>query len=93
MAKNEKSTKRKYQLLYKYLQNNHAVYTPTICQYAIHSNNTEMIEYLKENVIEFDKESAIESIKCQHNDITNYIIEKLIDQSQNYEFLINRTVN
>ena len=57
--------------------------------YGIHSNNAEMIHILEENQI-FPKdrsyeECMIESIKCHHNEIVNYIRDMLYDKSKSNE--------
>ena len=54
--------------------------------YGIHSNNAEMIHILEENQI-FPKNRTyegcmVESIKCHHNEIFNYIKDVLFDRSK-----------
>ena len=54
--------------------------------YAIHSNKAEMIHALEENKIlpkdlTYEK-CVVESIKCHHNKIANYIRDSLFDKSK-----------
>ena len=46
--------------------------------YAIHSNNAEVVYYLEENQVNqlSLKDLWLESVKCHHNDISNYIYDK-----------------
>lgn len=62
--------------------------------YAIHSQNSELIEFLENNHVSLpirfhsDKynEILIESIRCHHNDFTYYLIENLIKKEDiNYD--------
>ena len=54
--------------------------------YAIHSNKAEMIHALEENkIFPIDRTyeaCLIESIKCHHNEIANYIRDSLFDRSK-----------
>ena len=54
--------------------------TPSLWNYAIHSNNPELIHILEENHVEFNNElyKLIESIKCHNNEIMEYINEKYL---------------
>lgn len=51
--------------------------------YAVHSNNAEIIRFLEENKVRhsFDK-VLIESIKCHHNSISNYIKDNFYEKNQ-----------
>ncbi|KAK8844438.1 hypothetical protein M9Y10_024296 [Tritrichomonas musculus] len=91
----------------RYLMYNQVELTSSIWIYAIHSNNPDLIHILEENHIEppdNDYERYfIESIKCHHNNIGNYILDlylnnkseddysekiiKIIFKSQNYQYL------
>ena len=59
--------------------------------YAVHGNDSEMISYFEENSInpenEDYKKSLFESIKCHHNDMTDYFLNNFIQRSKNnYDF-------
>lgn len=57
--------------------------TPSMWEYAIHSNNAELITYLEDNVSPPNnnyERILKESIKCHHNDISKYIIDNLIEE-------------
>ena len=64
--------------IFKYLILNKVKIDKSLCLYAIHSKNSEIIHILEDkclNIIEQNYESLIiESIKCHHNDITEYFI-------------------
>ena len=55
---------------------------PSLWIYAIHSNCPDMIHILEENyVVPYDnsyEECFLESIKCHHNEIANYIFDNLL---------------
>ena len=77
--------------IFKYLKRNKVPLTSSIWEYAIHGNNQELLNILiKNKIVPKDKtyRSCLEeSIKCHHINITNYIIEHLID---NYEEICNQ---
>ena len=63
--------------IFQYLRMNGVKLTESLWPYAIHSNNAELIYILEENKVgppngEY-KICLIESIKCHHNNIANYI--------------------
>ena len=66
--------------IFNYLKINNAIDTPSFFQYAIHSRSEEMIFLLEQDFSQFFKETSEiclkESIKCHHNEIANYIIDK-----------------
>ena len=68
--------------IFKYLQLNQVKLEPSLWLYAIHSNNPEIIQILVENKIKPNDQSYLEcfleSIKCHHNDIANYIKDNFI---------------
>ncbi|KAK8891517.1 hypothetical protein M9Y10_028729 [Tritrichomonas musculus] len=69
--------------IFKYLQDNRAPLKKSLWNYAIHGQNPEIIHILEENNIwpkSYD-DCLIESIKCHHNDIANYIEKNYL----NYE--------
>ena len=60
--------------IFQFLYMNKVKLTPSIWSYAIHGKNPDMIHMLEESEIKLDyKECFIESIKCHHNDIANYV--------------------
>ena len=70
--------------IFKYLYKNGVKLTPTLWLYGIHSDNPEIIHLLEENEVKPPNESyeecIKESIKCHHNDVTNYIQSNLINK-------------
>ena len=70
--------------IFKYLYKNGVELTPSLWIYGIHSDNPELIHLLEENEVEpphYSYEKCIkESIKCHHNDVTNYIQSNLINE-------------
>ena len=67
--------------------------TSNMWNYAVHSCNAELIRYLEDNHVSpimnnYDR-ILKESIKCHHNDISNY----LIDNIMNEEYLQNNIEN
>lgn len=69
----------------KYIKLNEDVrLVPTLWDYSIHSQNAEMIKYLEDNHVQPRmrnyKHILNESIKCYHNEISNYIIDNLIEE-------------
>ena len=77
--------------IFKYLMMNNVPLTESLWIYAIHSNNQELFHVLEENKIKMDKKICkkciYESIKCHHNDFTNYIKENLLSKEQSEEDL------
>ena len=68
--------------IFKYLRMNKVKLTPSLWLYAIHGKNAEMIHLLEENHVEPEDKTfsdcLLESVKCHHNDIANYIIDNLL---------------
>ena len=64
--------------------------SPKIWLYAIHGNNFKIINFLEENHIlpeNLNYEKCLkESIKCHHNDISNYIIDNYIEEKDTFNF-------
>ena len=64
--------------------------------YAIHGKNPEIFHILEDNHIEFDLEMRIkclkESIKCHHNEFSEYIIQNKFfdDKIETNEYLIDK---
>ncbi|KAK8870628.1 hypothetical protein M9Y10_008515 [Tritrichomonas musculus] len=71
--------------IFRFLKYNQVNVEPSIWQYAIHSNNPELIHYLEEIEIspkdESYEECLFESIKCHHNDFAYYFLNNKVDQS------------
>ena len=54
---------------------------PELWIYSIHSNNAKVIHLLEDHQIEPDSQKILkESIKCHHNNISNYIINNLMKE-------------
>ncbi|KAK8840929.1 hypothetical protein M9Y10_027761 [Tritrichomonas musculus] len=68
----------------KYMQMKGFELTSSMWTCAIHSRNAELIRYLEDNHVPRPENSynpiLKESIKCHHNDITNYIIDYLMKE-------------
>ena len=68
----------------KYMERKGVELTSSMWIYAIHSCNAELIKYLEDNHVsppEDDYEKVLEeSIKCHHNEISNYIIDNLMNK-------------
>ena len=63
----------------KYLLTKFIKLTPSLWFYAIHSQNSELIHLLIENHIEMEEDDIyIESIKCYHYDLMDYIKNNLL---------------
>ena len=77
----------------KYIEKKGVELTSSMWIYGIHSCNAELIRYLEDNHVSppyNDYERILEeSIKCHHNDISNY----LIDNIMNEEYLQNNIEN
>ena len=68
----------------KYIEKKGVELTSSMWIYGIHSCNAELIRYLEDNHVsppDNDYERILEeSIKCHHNDISNYIIDNLMNE-------------
>ena len=62
-----------FQIL-KYLFLSDAICSPFLWLYSIHGRNYEIIHFLEENNIDFPTAPFFESIKCHHNEITEYLL-------------------
>lgn len=76
--------------IFRYLFNRDVVLTSSLWLYAIHGQSPEIIHFLEENHIlppdEKYESCLIESIKCHQIDISNYIIDNLIDPNLNESY-------
>lgn len=74
--------------IFKYLLSNNVEIPNSLCIYAIHSNNLELITLLvKNHLVPKDlsyEECLIEAIKCHHNDVFLYIQNNLYGKKQSY---------
>ncbi|KAK8840863.1 hypothetical protein M9Y10_027690 [Tritrichomonas musculus] len=65
--------------IFKYMYLNGEKLTQDLWLYAVHGNNQEIFEILKENNVEPDeeccKECFKEAVKCHHNEMVNYFIK------------------
>ena len=82
--------------IFKYLQLNNVRLEPSLWIYSIHSKNPELIHLLEENEVKpvdnsFD-EVLKESIKCHHNEITDYIIDNLLDKNIEKIYIENKFI-
>ena len=74
-------------LIIQYLKYNKIPLTSDLWYYLVHSNNAELIHFLESELFEETKSNdqfndvLIESIKCHHNEISNYIMDYLIKQT------------
>ena len=68
--------------IFQYLHTNGVELKPSLWIYSIHSKNAEMIHLLEENNVKPDDNYLKESSKCYHNEITNYIIESLMNKDE-----------
>lgn len=79
---------------FQYLRLNNVEFNPSLWNYAIHSRNAEMIHLLESNHIipddkEIYEECFVELIKCQHNEIADYIQNNLLKKfTKNYQIKI-----
>ncbi|KAK8845767.1 hypothetical protein M9Y10_020685 [Tritrichomonas musculus] len=68
--------------IFKYLFTNKAEVNHSIWIYAIHGQNLDLIHFLEENHLEPEDKTYekcfIESIRCHHNEIANYIRDSLL---------------
>lgn len=68
--------------IFQYLMLNEIQLEPSLWLYAVHGDNSEIIQALIENDIvpkyENYEDCFIESIKCHHNEIAIYIFENLL---------------
>ncbi|KAK8871573.1 hypothetical protein M9Y10_007306 [Tritrichomonas musculus] len=78
--------------IYQFLRLNNVILKPSLWLYSIHSNNAEMIHLLEESGIKPNDKTyekcLEESIKCHHNDISNYFENNLIEN----EFKFNENI-
>ncbi|KAK8849272.1 hypothetical protein M9Y10_018640 [Tritrichomonas musculus] len=100
LLKREKTTLIEYSAfcgskqIFKYLCDSGAELTPSLLLYSIHSNDVEIIDFLIENHIEPKLDQVTyelclkESIKCHHNEITNYILNKFEDKQKSKETIV-----
>ena len=76
--------------IFQFLKYNEVELTPSLWIYAIHSNNPELIHILEENNInppDVDYVKCfIESIKCHHNNIGNYILENYLNSMNENQY-------
>lgn len=73
--------------IFKFCSVKGAKITPSIWKYAIHGRNKEIIKFLVDKKIESKKKEILEeSIKCHHNEITEFIINNLLDKKDQYQY-------
>ena len=67
--------------IFEYLERSGVQLEPTLWLYAVHSNNSEMIQILELKHIKMDDRTFSEAVKCHHNEISNYILQNLLSSS------------
>ncbi|KAK8839930.1 hypothetical protein M9Y10_031645 [Tritrichomonas musculus] len=66
--------------IFQYLLKNNAEMKSDLWSYAIHGRNPEIIFLLEENKVVHDDKIIKESIKCHHNEITEYFLDNAIEK-------------
>ena len=83
-----------FSIKFKFLLLNKVPLTPSLWLHSIHSRNNELIHLLEEKNVEKPDNSweAIlkESIKCHHNEISNYILSNYIDETNEKNDIENK---
>lgn len=80
----------------KYLCYNRVIMMQSLWIFAIHSNNHELIHFLEEKRLlpfngSFEK-ILKESIKCNHDEIADYIRSKYFNQDEENDFIIKKSL-
>lgn len=69
--------------IFQYLSNNGVEVKQSLMKFAIHSNNTEIVNLIKDKFNKSIQKSAKsyfkESMKCHHHDIANYFADNFLD--------------
>ncbi|KAK8836792.1 hypothetical protein M9Y10_037314 [Tritrichomonas musculus] len=60
--------------IFRYLFMNNVELKPILWLYSIHSNNADIIHFLEEKKVKYMNECLLESIKCHHINITNFLL-------------------
>ena len=80
--------------IFQYLYNRNAEIQPSIWPYAIHGRNAEIIQFLHDRKIKTLCGSfqylIIESIKCHHNEISDYFRTNFCDDETIYDYYLYR---
>ena len=66
--------------IFQYLLKNKVEMKSDLWSYAIHGRNPEIIFLLEENKVAHDDKIIKESIKCHHNEITEYFLDNAIEK-------------
>lgn len=76
--------------IFQYLLLNGCELPSSLWKYVIHGRNAELIHILKENHVDGQDyiECVEESIKCHHNEITDYIINSLVNLDEDKKMKI-----
>ena len=81
---------------FKYLLSNGAKYTSSLCIYAIHSENQEIIQILQDNKIGSDESylnAFNEAIKCHHNETAQWIESNLLHGENSAQIMAIKSFN
>lgn len=70
--------------IFEYLLKKGVVLTPSLWEYAVHSNNLEFIHFLEEKDVKSESYIKMfnEAIKCHHNEIAIYIMNNYLDKEK-----------
>ncbi|KAK8842420.1 hypothetical protein M9Y10_026003 [Tritrichomonas musculus] len=82
--------------IFQFLVLNQVPLTTSLWYCVIHSNNAELIHLLEEHHVRTSdgtyEKCLEESIKCHHNDISNYIINSLLKREIEGDFSVYKTI-
>lgn len=72
--------------IFHYLLSNKVKLNKSLIFSAIHGNDAEIIQILETSKLKFSIENAlIESIKCHHNNVANYILDNYVSKDESYQ--------
>lgn len=80
--------------IFKYLVGQKCTMDPKLWLYAIHGRNAEIIHILEEYQIKPSnlKECLSFSIKCHHDELTNYILSNYVEKEENTSFILKKSL-
>ena len=71
--------------IFNYLKINKVDIDSSIWFYAIHGKNSEIIDYIENNIDKPNADCLIESIKCHNNELANYLFKNYLNET---DFLV-----